>query len=189
MRKEQLGGQLNLAARVGITFQIESVSLTRLNTPRPGRYAESLCINATTGIFIALAHERVAMCKQADELTRRRATASAIEHAARTCENQELPNGAMGQASALGATGLANGSEHNRWAHSIANRCRGRLLAADGQVDAAAEALEAGALAARLHGYNYLESLALAELMAHAPRLALPAHRARHQVLQTQLAQ
>ena len=105
-------------------------------------------IGATSGIFIALAHERVAMCKQADEPTRRRAAAAAMEHAARTYANQELPSGVI----PLG--GLANGSEHNRWGHSIAHRCRGRLLAADGLEEEAVEAFEAGALAARLHGCN-----------------------------------
>jgi hypothetical protein len=140
-------------------------------------------INATTGIVIALAHERVAMCKHSDELTRRRATASALEHAARISENQELSSGE------IPVGGLANGSEHNRWAHSIAHRCRGRLLAADGQEAGSHDAFEAAALAARLHGYNFLESLALTEMIEHTPRLVTPAQRARCQVVHAQLAQ
>lgn len=53
------------------------------------------------------------------------------------------------------------------WQHSIAYRCRGRVLAAQGELEAARAAFEVAESSAALRGYWMLQALALCDLKLH----------------------
>ena len=64
------------------------------------------------------------------------------------------------------------GGSPNSWHHSLAHRCRGRILAAAGQMDGARDAFEAALSCIESRGYWLLEALAVHDLNEHVLKLS-----------------
>lgn len=120
-------------------------------------------VNCTSGIWVALAHERISRCTAAPSAVRKRCADAALAFAARTYEIEQTVDNPIS---------LAKGAEHARWVHVLALRCRGRVFARARRLAESAAAYEKAIGIARLCGYCSFEAAAIEDMLQTVPDVA-----------------